>query len=318
MKENLGFFCSKNQSSPEFCFEATKIRVPSFKSLKTRSVPKSPKTVLDAEYLRDDFYINVLDWSKDNLIAVGLTNSVYVWDYKSKKIIKLVEIEDDHYVSSIKWDQFSNKIAVGNSEGKLEIYDFNKGKTLLSTSLHNDRLGSISFHNNLLLTGSKLGRISFCDIRDRKSLIYIEDNYQEICGLEWSPDAEYFLAGTNNNKMLVYSLKMMNVPIMCKSHKAAVRALGWSKTQIGIFASGGGTADQTIKLWNVLDRKLVDSTETGSQICSLLFTNQNEIITAHGFSKNEINIWNPKNFNKISSFTGHTSRVLYMSLSPDS
>ena len=36
--------------------------------------------ILDAPKLRDDFYMNVLDWSSQNLLAVGLGDSVYLWN----------------------------------------------------------------------------------------------------------------------------------------------------------------------------------------------------------------------------------------------
>jgi len=35
--------------------------------------------VLDAHNLQDDFYLNLLDWSDNNQIAVALDSSVYVW-----------------------------------------------------------------------------------------------------------------------------------------------------------------------------------------------------------------------------------------------
>lgn len=38
---------------------------------------------------------------------------------------------------------------------------------------------------------------------------------------------------------------------MKMSHKAAVRAIDWSPHQRGILATGGGTADQMIKIWNI-------------------------------------------------------------------
>ena len=39
-----------------------------------------------------------------------------------------------------------------------------------------------------------------------------------------------------------------------------------------------------------------------------------EIITSHGFSQNEINIWNQKSLEKVGSLHGHTSRVLYLAM----
>jgi len=38
----------------------------------TRKIPKSPFKVLDAPQLTDDFYLNLVDWSSENVLAVGL------------------------------------------------------------------------------------------------------------------------------------------------------------------------------------------------------------------------------------------------------
>ena len=46
---------------------------------KMRKVNRKPYKVLDAPNLQDDFYLNLLDWSDRNQIAVALDNSVYVW-----------------------------------------------------------------------------------------------------------------------------------------------------------------------------------------------------------------------------------------------
>lgn len=38
-----------------------------------------PYKVLDAPQLQDDFYLNLMDWSSQNVLAVGLNRSVYIW-----------------------------------------------------------------------------------------------------------------------------------------------------------------------------------------------------------------------------------------------
>ena len=49
----------------------------------------------------------------------------------------------------------------------------------------------------------------------------------------------------------------------------------------------------------------------------------NEMITTHGYSLNQINLWNTtnnweeKSVNKVATLTGHTYRVLYLAMSPD-
>lgn len=79
--------------------------------------------------------------------------------------------------------------------------------------------------------------------------------------MEWSPDGEYFLTGGNENKAYVFS-KKMDIPIMKMNHKAAVRALDWSHLNRNIFATGGGTADQHLRLWNLSTKELVNEIHT--------------------------------------------------------
>ena len=43
----------------------------------------------------------------------------------------------------------------------------------------------------------------------------------------------------------------------------------------------------------------------------------NEIVSTHGYSHNEINIWKYPNMDKMATLTGHTYRVLYLAMSPD-
>lgn len=35
--------------------------------------------MLDAPELQDDFYLNLVDWSSQNVLAVGLGSCVYLW-----------------------------------------------------------------------------------------------------------------------------------------------------------------------------------------------------------------------------------------------
>ena len=39
-----------------------------------------PERILDAPDLRDDFYLNLIDWSGGNVMAVALDTFVYLWN----------------------------------------------------------------------------------------------------------------------------------------------------------------------------------------------------------------------------------------------
>jgi cell division cycle 20-like protein 1 (cofactor of APC complex) len=51
-----------------------------------RKVPKTPHKVLDAPSLQDDFYLNLVDWSSQNMLAVGLGTCVYLWSASNSKV----------------------------------------------------------------------------------------------------------------------------------------------------------------------------------------------------------------------------------------
>ena len=47
---------------------------------------RAPVTqVLDAPALQDDFYLNLVDWSSQNVLAVGLGSCVYLWSACTSK-----------------------------------------------------------------------------------------------------------------------------------------------------------------------------------------------------------------------------------------
>lgn len=63
---------------------------------------------------------------------------------------------------------------------------------------------------------------------------------------------------------------------------------------------------------------LIRSHDTGSQVCNLLFSQRSsELVSTHGYSQHAINIWKYPSMRQVVSLTGHTYRVLYLSMSPD-
>ncbi len=101
-------------------------------------------------------------------------------------------------------------------------------------------------------------------------------------------------------------------------HKAAVRALVWSPHSCNVLYSGGGLSDKTIKVWNVNSETSLHTIQTDSQVCNMVFCkHSNEFVTTHGFSKNQIMVWNADRRERIAALDGHSTRVLYLAASPD-
>lgn len=61
--------------------------------LRDRALPLAPAPgqVLDAPALADDYYLNLVDWSSQNTLAVGLGTCVYLWSACTSKVTRLVD-----------------------------------------------------------------------------------------------------------------------------------------------------------------------------------------------------------------------------------
>ena len=51
-----------------------------------RKISKTPYKILDAPALQDDYYLNLVDWSHANVLAVALGSCVYLWSAATAKV----------------------------------------------------------------------------------------------------------------------------------------------------------------------------------------------------------------------------------------
>lgn len=74
--------------------------------------------MLDAPQLQDDFYLNLVDWSCTNVLAVGLSGAVYIWSACTSQVKKLCEVGENDAITSVSWSQRGTHLAVGTHQGE--------------------------------------------------------------------------------------------------------------------------------------------------------------------------------------------------------
>jgi len=289
-----------------------------------RKIAKVPFKVLDAPQLQDDFYLNLVDWSSSNMLSVGLSNCVYLWNACTSRVTKLCELDSsggsaDQTVTSVSWTQRGERLAVGTSAGEVQIWDATQCRKLRTMTGHTARVGTLAWNGCVLSTGSRDHNIIHRDVRQQQDVMAkLQGHKQEVCGLKWSYDEQQLASGGNDNKLYVWSLRSTSPVLRFSEHQAAVKAIAWSPHQHGLLASGGGTADRCIRFWNTVNSTAVSCVDTGSQVCNLAWSkNLNEIVSTHGYSLNQIILWKYPSMSKVATLTGHTYRVLYLASSPD-
>ena len=292
--------------------------------LVSRHIPSAPSRILDAPDLLDDYYLNLLDWSDSNWLAIALGPTVFLWNAGTGDIEELCTMDDDvpnAHISSVAWvQQGGTHIAVGTSNGFTQLWDVAAGKKLRSMGGHTDRVGAMAWNRHVLTSGSRDSNIVHHDVRIAQHEIATlsHGHEQEVCGLAWSPDGEVLASGANDNVLCLWDATRYNEPkYRCTEHQAAVKALAWSPHERHLLASGAGTADRTIKFWNSSTGALLNSLDTGSQVCALQWNPyEKEILSSHGYARNQLSLWKYPSLTKIKDLEGHSSRVLHMACGP--
>lgn len=285
-----------------------------------RRVLTAPERVLDAPGLVDDYYLNLLDWSSGNQVAIGLERNLYVWSAESGTVSSLLETAPDTYISSVKWSGDGAYVGVGLGNGEVQIWDVEEGTKLRSMHGHDTRVGVMGWNKHLLSTGARSGLVYNHDVRiAQHKVAELVSHTSEVCGLEWRADGSQLATGGNDNLVSIWDARSLGAPKFQKTnHRAAVKALSWCPWQPNLLATGGGSYDRHIHFWNTTTGARTNSIDTGSQVTSLRWSNHyREIVSSSGFPDNSLSIWSYPTLVRNIEIPAHETRVLHSCLSPD-
>ncbi len=314
-----------------------------------RKINLTPERILDAPNLVDDYYLNLLEWGRANLLAVALGPDIYLWNAETCETSLLMStikdntpiLEDNaHNITSLSWMNNGICLGLGLPNGTIELWDVVKGSKIREMKGHSDRVSSLAWNIYNISSGSKDKLLKNFDVRSPEGETWkIRQHKQEVCALKYSPEFDLLASGGNDNVAYIWDVRKLNNKLLNISnlndinnsdynttkpyvinnyHTAAVKAMAWCPWQRHILATGGGTKDKTIKVFNCDSNKIIKNVETGSQVCALLWNKkEREIISSHGFNKNQITIWNYQKMRKVCELKGHMSRVLYLTMSSD-
>ena len=317
------------------------------KSTHTRKIADQPWKVLDGPGLVNDFYINHTSWSDGNVLAIVLGSCVYLYHASTEEVEVLTEIVGTtaaEYATSVEWCKtHPSYLAIGTDSGHVEIWDTGSGRKVRTfdrswndNGLH--RVAALSWNGQCLSSGGQDSSILHHDARSRRPFIAkYEGHEQEVCGMTWNEDGTALASGGNENMVCIWDAKMSSRrfsasdshavrPRLClEEHKGAVKALDWCPHRRDMLASGGGTADQSIKLWNSNTGRLLDSVDTLAQVSQVIWSKHRlELCSSHGFPANSLCLWDcsgagvrSRGLTMVKELTDHTNRVLSLACSPD-
>jgi cell division cycle protein 20 (cofactor of APC complex) len=261
-------------------------------ALPSSYAPQSPDKILDAPDLVDDYYLNLLDWSPSNILAVALGQSVFLWNASTGATHKLLETSGaGNIVTSLSWGS-GNTLSVGTHSAEIQLWDVTQHTEIRRMTGHLSRVASLAWGStSLLSSGSRDSMIINHDTRaENHRVATLEGHQQEVCGLQWSPQGGQLASGGNDNLLNLWEARISRTPrLSIERHCAAVKALAWCPFLHNVLASGGGTADRKICLWNTGNGTCLNEVDTKSQVCAIQWSvHDREFVSSHGFTHNQV------------------------------
>jgi len=325
-----------------------------------RAIPSIPFRVLDAPSLRDDFYCSLLAYSESaTCLAVGLGSHVYLWsEGRGVDTPESLNVPYHAHVTCLSFSSVQGGkciLGIGRACGRLLLWSPSEESPRL-TSVHPSPVCCISFRptpvkrpsrrdhylvadTEELILGDELGHIYFYSVEwptqdqydlfgfpgDLYLLCRITIHMQQICGLAWSHDGEFFASGGNDNichlfetkRVLQHAstgldsstqtnsttsgLRTVNIDTSGPSFKlgafvakhqwtilAAVKAIAFCPWQRGLLAIGGGSNDRCIHFYHTLSGACLATIDCSAQVTSLIWsTTRREIAATFGFAQPE-------------------------------
>ncbi|KII91429.1 hypothetical protein PLICRDRAFT_38207 [Plicaturopsis crispa FD-325 SS-3] len=294
---------------------------------KARRIPTQPERVLDAPGMVDDFYLNLLSWSCLNVVAVALAECTYIWRADTGTVTLVGEAPEGSYISSVDFSNDGAFLGVGIGSGEVELWDVETGQKLRTMAGHQNQVAALSWHEHLLSSACGDGSIWHHDVRAaRHKVMELLGHTGEVCGLKWRADGELLASGGNDNVVNIWDGRVGDVGPGARgaakwtkrNHTAAVKAVAWCPWQPTLLASGGGTNDASVHVWNSTTGARLHTLKTPSQVTSIQWApHRKEFATTHGYPTNALMVHAYPSMERVAEIRdAHDSRVLFSAVSP--
>ncbi|XP_031712528.1 cell division cycle protein 20 homolog B [Anarrhichthys ocellatus] len=205
------------------------------------------------------------------------------------------------------------------------LWDVEHKRNMRRLPSHLSVVRGLSWKQQLLSSGSALGRIHHLDPRAPEPLVGAVVQEEEVCGLQWSPGGDWLASGSTEGLLRIWGGDIAGVtwsrqPITTMRQPSSVKAMGWCPWQRKMIATGGGWNDGELRVWDTDSGTCVTSANTHSQICSLRWAEKNKcLVTSHGLPHHQVNCWSWEfpSLSPIYQLSGHSHRVLHLAVNPD-
>lgn len=248
---------------------------------------------------RNNFKSNVLEghtnsvwglsWSPDSkkIVSVALDKTARIWDIETgKEILSIKTGTTRNY--SVAWSHNGKYIAIGQSNGWINLIDANSGKKINEWEAHTE--GGLSteiitikwsLDDTLIASGGLDYSIRVWDTTNYNQIVQLKADTtkrNDINGLNWSNNNKYIASAGQDGNIRIWDWDA-NLNIKTFNHSSQwVRGIVWSLDDTMIISTGNNAV---IKIWLVeTEELLLELEEHESPIWSIDWSPDGKLIAS--------------------------------------
>lgn len=168
--------------------------------------------VLDAPHLQDDFYLNLVDWSSQNVLAVGLGSCVYLWSASTSKVsaLNLILQLGAHLYCDWLRALIALPLSCRIEDNPFLVASLNITCKLCPSKLSQNlpiptRRWFMYFPLSSALTGTWMQVTKLCDLGGEEDESR-QSSPDTVCSVSWSQKGTYLSVGTDSGRALIWDI----------------------------------------------------------------------------------------------------------------
>ena len=255
-------------------------------------------------------------------IASVLGPDVMVWDAAlAAPVLRLVGHEV--FVGGVDWSGDGSKIASGDANGVVKIWNAATGEELVSYQNHMGTITNLRFAPDsqfLAAAGSVDDSITIADSESGEVLHRLEGTGSGVWSLGWSPDGEWIAGGTANGEILLWNLKNVSDPApdqIMRKHLNWISGISFSPDGEWLASS---SADNRIVLTKLDSEDSITYAGHSGVVRSVEFNSEGDRLVSAARDGLVI-VWDSEdpqvNSENLAVYEGHTGGVNDARWSPD-
>lgn len=267
--------------------------------------------ILNAPNMCTDFYYNPLCWGQ--VIYIGIGNVLYSYDPASSTNQKILE----HTVTTAS-SYNQETIAQADETQTLRLIDARTHQ--IQQSIVRGLFTAIvpdEANHGFYMIDRVNDSFAHYDMRSQNHTSYYFAGAKPV-GLAFNN--RYTVVISEKSSITTWDIrKLETLPVLkFNGHITTSKTISFSPYEDKIVASGGGTADKTVKIWDTTTGKIRAEENAQAQICSIHWINKHGFFATEGFSSNRVSCWPLKEHSvelEVAS-PAHQDRVLFSAQNP--